>query len=62
MSPLKLKPSGDHVAFSNWPAKEIRSAAIYALRRRGDHFIDYWLAADWLGVLDQIGALQFETP
>ena len=42
--------------------KEIRSAAIYALRRRGDHFIDYWLAADWLGVLDQIGAHRIETP
>ena len=51
-------------SFRGIPAtsKEVRSAAIYALRRRGDHFIDYWLAADWLGVLDQIGVLRIETP
>lgn len=42
--------------------KPLRSAAIYALRVQAGKFVDYWLGADWLGMLDQIGALRIVDP
>jgi predicted ester cyclase len=42
--------------------KSVRSAAIYVLRVRDGRFIDYWLGADFLGMLHQIGAVQVGPP
>jgi hypothetical protein len=40
----------------------MRSAAIYVLRVQDGKFTDYWLGADFLGMLDQIGAIQILQP
>lgn len=42
--------------------KHVQSAAIYALRVQHGKFVDYWLGADWLGMVDQIGALRIVDP
>jgi predicted ester cyclase len=42
--------------------KHVQSAAIYALRVQDGKFVDYWLGADWLGMLDQMGALRIIDP
>jgi predicted ester cyclase len=42
--------------------RPMKSAAIDVLRVQDGRFIDYWLGADFLGMLDQIGAIQMVDP